>query len=540
MAELIRKLELLEPIISEILAISGSPGLSLGVLHQGNIVHKAHFGRRDISNPFPPDDNTIYRIWSLTKPLTVGVVASLVEEGILEWDTPIREYLPEFGQRKDEIGQKATLADLLSNRTGLAIAHLMWLQQYGEFVLPKSEVVRMSCFMPVVRPFRETFVYSNWNYGLLTEVVEKVTEKNLGVLIKEKILDPLAMKRTTLGIPNGENVAYPHAVRNNGTPCRILHVNDSESTGLAGGGSGKSTINDVLIMYQSLISAYNHQLRTESTSTPGSPFKQMTTVFAPHVAIGKSHIEHQSYCFGMYRTRLPGILGVASLNRGFLGSKDMPSFGTNLPNLEVFHHTGNLPGGLASAFLIPSFESAIVVLTNAIGLIDPTDLVGQLIASVLLGEKSNVNYVHLSKVARRASLDSYLMLAKTLVKGKTTKPPQHAPDAYEGDYWNAAGNFVLSISAQAGGLLMTVQRKPRVSYILLPYDGDTFYWPADREEELCHRSMFPTMYPSWHKVGFGTNINGSVDRLTWGHDYMAKPEVFSKRIASQELGRVKL
>lgn len=539
MADIVHKLELWEPIISEILAISGSPGLSLGVLHQGNVVHTAHFGLRDISEPLPPDDNTIYRIWSLTKPLTVGAVAALVEDGVLNWDTPIREYLPEFRQRKDEVGQKATLADLLSNRTGLAMTHNMWLQQYGEFALPKSEVVRMSCFIDIVRPFRKAFVYSNWNYGLVTEVIEKVTKKNFGLFIKERFLDPLAMQRSTIGIPDDENLAATHAVRNDGTPCKIPYFNYSDGTGLAGGGAGKSTITDLLLMYQSLISAYNHQVRTESTSTPGSPFKQMKKVFAPHVALGGSQIDRQGYCFGMYRTRLPGILGVASLNRLYLGSKGVPSSETNLPNVEIFHHTGNIPGGLGSAFLIPSVDSAVVVLTNSIGLTDPTDFVGQLIVSLLLGQEPNANYVHLSRVARQASVASYSLLSDTLIKHKTTKPPRHALSAYEGDYWNAAGNFVLSVSARAGGLVMTLQRKARVSYDLLPYDGDTFYWPVDREEELCRRAMFPAIYPSWHKVGFGTNLDGFVDHLRWGHDPMAKPEIFRKRMIAAQSSNCK-
>jgi CubicO group peptidase (beta-lactamase class C family) len=60
------KLQLLHPTISEILAISGAPALSLGILHQGKVVHTAHFGSQDASYPSPPNNETIYRIASLS------------------------------------------------------------------------------------------------------------------------------------------------------------------------------------------------------------------------------------------------------------------------------------------------------------------------------------------------------------------------------------------------------------------------------------------------------------------------------------------
>lgn len=120
------RLRSFHPTIAEILAISGSPGLSLGVLHHGDVIHNAHFGRRDTSEPSPLNDDTIYHVASLMKVMTAGVVGSLVDDGIPSWDVPIRGYFPAFGQRLDKLGRKATLRDLLANRTGLAVAHAMW------------------------------------------------------------------------------------------------------------------------------------------------------------------------------------------------------------------------------------------------------------------------------------------------------------------------------------------------------------------------------------------------------------------------------
>jgi CubicO group peptidase (beta-lactamase class C family) len=80
------KLRLLCPAISEIPAISGVPFLSLAVLHQGKIIHTAHFGksRHIISLPY---NETIYRIAPLIKVITACATALLVKEGIFSWYT---------------------------------------------------------------------------------------------------------------------------------------------------------------------------------------------------------------------------------------------------------------------------------------------------------------------------------------------------------------------------------------------------------------------------------------------------------------------
>ena len=540
MQEVRDRITALEPTIKEILAISGSPGLSLGVLHQGSILHTAHFGRRDFSNPAPPNDGTVYRVASLTKALTASAVALLVEEGLLNWDTPIRQYLPAFQRRTDELGQKTTLRDLLANRTGLAMAELMWGQQYGEFLLPKSELVRITTYFEAVRPFREKFVYSQWNYGLVTEVVEAVVGKTLGTYLQEKILEPMKMYRTTLGTTEGENIAVGHGLRNDGSACKIDFANMNDGTGLAGGFAGKSSIKDLLLLYQGLLRAKKDQCQTGLNSTPGLPFKHTGTIFSPHIKVANFSIDDVAYCMGLYRTKLPGVLGIASLNSALVNPKKHPRSGTGSPGLEIYHHTGNIPGFLASAFLIPSTDSAVVVLANSLPFMDPTDFVGQLLVSTLIGEKPSSKLPFLAKEARSATLAAYPMLKARLAKGKTAHPPRSPITIYEGDYWNAAGNFCLSITVRASGLLMRVQNMPKTNYHLEPYDGDTFYWPPDREDELCERGMWPIVSPAWHKVVFGANDDGNIGRLIWHHDPLARPEVFRKSDSQPQRDQPKL
>ncbi|KAF2797964.1 beta-lactamase/transpeptidase-like protein [Melanomma pulvis-pyrius CBS 109.77] len=497
------QIQRLNPTISRLLALSGSPRLSVGVLHCGAVVHTAHFGRHDVNHPTPPNDDTIYHIVSLVKLLTASSIAWLVHDGTLEWDTPIRDYLPEFGKRTDEIGQRATVRDLLSMRTGIAVSHASFGLQLGESLLARSETVRTACSLNAVAPFREQFIYSQWNYGLITDVVEEVTGNSFGTFVERTLLGRLKMDRTifdTIQNENrGRNISKAHAVRNNGTACTIIEPGWTDESGFAGAGGCKASLHDLLRMYQSFLSACTHQEKNGVDYTPGSPWAHTRTILEPHVRIGSSDINNLSYCLGLYRSKLPANLSVASLNQQMLGAArvPIPQFGLNNGDLKVYHHTGAVPGFHASMFMVPSTESAVVILTNSIPLMDPTDFAAQLILSVLIGETpSEHKYLELAEIARPLQVVGYKRLAAALDKKKTGIPPP----------------FALS----------------KTNYMLLPYDGNTFYWKADREEELCEKAMWPFLSPDHHKITFAASTIGVIDSMTWFHDPLGSPEIFRK------------
>jgi CubicO group peptidase (beta-lactamase class C family) len=531
MEELRSQLTSLHPTISKLLADSSSPGLSIGVLHKGNVVHTAHFGRRDAFDSAPPNDETLYHVASLTKLMTAGVVAHLVNSGTLSWDTPIREYLPTFRRRTDDIGRMANLRDLLSNRTGIAIATAYWGQQAGEFVTPKSEIVNIACDLDAVKPFRKAFVYSNFNYGLITEVVETVTQKPFSRCVNEIILKPLGMQRTTLNPPSVDNVARVHGIHDDGSPCKMPFAQWSDDTGFGAGAGGRSSIKELLLMYKSILSAYNHQVRNQTDSTPESPFRHLRTVLAPHVKVtNEASVDRQAYCLGAYRSQLPSNLSIASINNFLLSKRKRDLIGTSSPGLEIFHHTATFPGYLASMFLIPSTESAVVALTNSLPLFDPTDFAAQLVVSILLGEEPPRHFIKLGRSLRGSTIAAYGMLAAHLESQKTDIPPLFPLQVYKGDYYNRAGNFFYRVSVRGRGLRMRVQGLPLTTYDLMPYDGDTFYWPPNREEELCKKGMFLFLYSGWHKVTFRSSVEGgNIDQMIWHHDSSARPETFLKR-----------
>lgn len=145
MKETIERLQALGPVISRISDISGTPGVSIGVLHHNEVIHTAGFGYWDVGKRLRPDENTIYHIASMSKAATAAAVGILVEERYLDWDTLISTLVPEFNHFNHTIREETNLIDLMSHRTGLATQNAFWWREFGRLAMPRAETMPSSC-----------------------------------------------------------------------------------------------------------------------------------------------------------------------------------------------------------------------------------------------------------------------------------------------------------------------------------------------------------------------------------------------------------
>lgn len=292
---------------------------------------------------------------------------------------------------------------------------------------------------------------------------------------------------------------------------------------------GKSTLSEMMSIYSALLSAYSHQKQNQVDVTPGSPFTHLRTIFKPHIAADQSKsAASQAYCLGIYRTELPGNLSIASFN-ALLLRKKTPHFGNDLSGTEIYHHTGNIPGFFHSMYLLPETNSGVVCLSNATPLMDPTDFSAQLLLGALMGSRTMPNYTSLAPLARSSQLGWYTQLARYLQLKRTDRPPTLPLTWYSGAYANRANTLVLEVTAVEQGLHVSVQGQPSTTYQLLPWNGDTFYWEADRDKEVCDKAMWPIPSPQWHLITFGVGQHG-VEHLKWQVDPMANaPETFQRQ-----------
>src|SRR5438067_1522600 len=104
----------------------GVPGCAVAVVHEGEVVLAEGFGMRDIDRDLPVTAATLFPIGSSTKTFTAALCATLVRDGLLEWDRPVRDYLPEFRLHDPAATDGVTFRDLLSHRSGLPRHDLLW------------------------------------------------------------------------------------------------------------------------------------------------------------------------------------------------------------------------------------------------------------------------------------------------------------------------------------------------------------------------------------------------------------------------------
>lgn len=527
-----KRLTQLRPLIEQLFELSGTPGMSIGVLHHDTPIYTAHFGRRRASHASPPNDDTLYNVASMTKLMTAGVVSNLVSQGLLGWDVPIQHYLPEFREREDEVGRHATVADLLANRTGLSAQNTFWGTMFEDILTTSEDVPRLACHIPAFGEFGNTFVYSAWGYALITSVIERVTGESFGACVAKYIFEPLGMSRSTLNLPPGDNVVYKHWVGLDGVAQEFPwseYRGWCDGTGFGGAVGARSSTRELLVMYQSLLRAYDHQTKNQVDSTPGSPFKYARKILSPHVGVGNTSTDKQGYCLGTYRTQLPGNLSFASYNSILLGKKCNRLFGSAHAGRAIYHQVANFTGYTGSILLDPQSQSAIFVLANSLPLFDISGVLGQVLLGALLGENDQTHYIELAKSVKKVNMLVYDAYTSGLASRKTDIKPSFPFRNFEGKYGNVTDSMCYSVHVFDDRHLRISAKGSRLTnYILEHGGGNTFFLAPNRELELS-QSMWP--FTSLKTRIFTFNVSEEeVVSFTWHHDPTpgSKPETFSR------------
>ena len=148
-------------------------GLAVAVVKDDKIVFSRGYGVRDIRTKEPIDENTIFQLGSCSKPLAASGVALLVQNGKLDWNTPIIKSWPEFQVADPHVTKQATLRDILCHRTGVGKDES---GLYYEMPTTRSELLGRLSEVQQAAPFRTEFRYSNLMYSVAGRVVEHTTD----------------------------------------------------------------------------------------------------------------------------------------------------------------------------------------------------------------------------------------------------------------------------------------------------------------------------------------------------------------------------
>ena len=213
----------LESRIRAAMAEANVPGLALSIVADGELHYAAGFGTTSVEaggQPVTPE--TIFRIGSTSKPIAAFVIMRLVDQGLLDLDTPISEILPDFQLSEPGAVDQITLRLLLSHQSGLpSAANYLGAREPGEFRRLIYEVLPQ---FPLLAPPEQIWSYSNPGIDLAAFVATTVTGESYAELAQRLLFDPLGLERTTLDplIAASYPMAQSHYPDETGE-LRVLH-----------------------------------------------------------------------------------------------------------------------------------------------------------------------------------------------------------------------------------------------------------------------------------------------------------------------------
>ena len=198
------------------------PSLAGAIVTSNGVIAIGAVGVRKKGTDVAVTKNDLWHIGSNTKAMTATIIAKLVEEKKLRWDSNLIEIFPDIAKEFDASKQKMTLTQLLSHHSGLP-ANLKWgsFAAAGNIRQQRSKVVAALQNVKLESEPGEKFLYSNLGYVIAGAMAEKVTNKPWEELIAKIIFEPLEMKSAGFGgVGTIGKVDQPWPHYSNGSPAK--------------------------------------------------------------------------------------------------------------------------------------------------------------------------------------------------------------------------------------------------------------------------------------------------------------------------------
>ncbi|KAK7751169.1 hypothetical protein SLS62_006853 [Diatrype stigma] len=508
-------------IMEKIRLVTQQPGVSLGVIHQGEVVIKHNIGVQDIVTRNETNSDTLYCISSLSKAFMAASLDLLVQEQKISWDTTIESVLPNFRHaQQPEVYSKLTARDICSHRSGLLSLDEITQGLDGRILLKKEDVVNVCSALPIKHDLRSNFLYNNALYELAGCLVEHTSGySNWGDFQHDRIFKPLGMSRTTAFRSihdTDDNIATPYMILTDGKPTKIAPTELSANSMNGGSGAVRSSVNDLLKWCMCLLQSFNSdEEAADNLVRKNSPIFNRTTMANPQSAADGG------YCMGWCHHRTPAKLGLLSPDR----SLESPVVGSESPSLLLYSHQGNVPGYTCNLYIIPEGNSAIVVLSNGTGLSDATDWIAQDLLQAMYGLRPAVNFIDVASKARLKYLSHYtddfrVPLEENRILGTQCPPLEDFVGTYIMDTLDLVTLDFHVHTEDPSKLRMMVNQQHDQTWELWHYHFDVFCHLPDSYDSCLSRGLDRTHWSSF-LTSFIRGQDGRVERLYWELDGVA-------------------
>ncbi len=180
-------------LVEEALREDPSPGASVAVQRDGEVLFAAGFGYADLEHRVPATRDTVYRIGSVTKQFTAAAAMLLVEDGKLDLGADLREVLPEY----DTGGFLVRVEQLLHHTSGIkGYTEMEEFWEAARLDLSHEEMTELFSSVPYEFEPGDRYQYNNSGYYLLGMIIERLSGLTYTGFLEERLFGPLGLEAT--------------------------------------------------------------------------------------------------------------------------------------------------------------------------------------------------------------------------------------------------------------------------------------------------------------------------------------------------------
>ncbi len=393
------------------------PGLAIAVVAGGEVVYAEGFGYRDVDNELPMTSDTLFAIGSTTKAMTVTVLGMLVDEGKIDWDTPLRIYLPGFRLSDPLTTERITPRDLVTHRSGLPRHDLVW---YNNNEATREDVVTRLAYLELTEDLRAKFQYNNLMFMTAGYLTGQLSGKSWEEVVRERLFEPLGMQRSNFSVEDSKKDAdYSLPYReNDDDEIELIPFRNIDLVGPAG--SVNSSVNEMArwLIFNLRGGKVGDRQLINPTTLGDIHSPQMTTGATPD----RPDISVSTYGMGWSITTYRGHRRIS--------------------------HGGGIDGFITSVMFFPDDDLGLVVFNNrGTGL---PSLVAQHAADRMLGLEEIDWIGERLEERKKAKAESEKAEEKKEATRIADTSPSHPLADYTGEYTNPGyGRLRISLSGEA-------------------------------------------------------------------------------------------
>ncbi|MEA4963056.1 serine hydrolase [Lutispora sp.] len=440
------------------------PGLAVGIVKDGEVILTRGFGYRDVAGNLIMTDTTTLPIGSATKSFTALALGMLADEGKLDWDKPVKEYIPWFKMYDSFATERMTTRDLLCHRSGLPHHDV-----HGIFTTKtRKEMVEDLRYLQPSADFRTVLQYQNHMVMTAGYVLEMITGKTWEQFIQERVFNKLGMKNSNFSIKEiNKYPEYSKGYAFNG--IETIETEFLPLTGMGPAGAINSTAVDMtkyLLLQLGKGNFNGEQLVSEAKLAQMHTAQMIGTPYLWKL----DEIEFASY----------GLCWFVDMYRGH----------------KMVSHGGNTKGFSSLVTLLPEKNFGIIMLSNMDTSFSIYVMTYTILDRILGLEEINWSPKIKTEVDKLFGIMDAMQEKKAKDRIPDTKPSHPLKD-YAGEYTH-----------------------PAFGTIILELDADTLkgkYYSSDLAVQHYHYDIFDvkfTLMGLQSLVTFNTNAQGAIDSLT--------------------------